>query len=104
MKKVTIETSEMNVISFKDICDKIANVYEWDKGYKVDEENEEVFFTKDGENFKGSMNGYDFDVFSIGEDGDEVYEELVEWLEALDADHAIRAKDEDGKDCFVLVF
>ncbi len=103
MKKVTIETAEMNVVSFKDICDKIANVYEWDKGYKVDEENEEVFFTKDGETFKGSMNGYDFDVFFNGEDGDDVYE-TVEWLEVLDADHAIRAKDEDGKDCFVLVF
>lgn len=103
MRKVTIETADMNVVSFKDICDKIAEVYGWDKGYKVDEENEEVFYTKDGENFKGSMSGYEFDVFFDGEDGDDV-DETIDWLEAIDADHAIRAKDEDGKSCFVLVF
>ena len=103
MRKVTIETADMNVVSFKDICDKIAEVYGWDDGYRLDEENEEVFYTKDGETYKGSMNGYEFDVFFADEDGDDVYE-TIDWLEAIDADHAIRAKDEDGESCFVLVF
>lgn len=97
MRKLTVETYDSNVYDMEKICRYLSDSYDW-SSHSIQKDGS-VRFSMDGEEFVGEMIGYEFQY--CDKEGNP--EGLLDWLESCDADNAIRAKDENGNDVFILI-